>query len=49
MPKTKIELVAAIKNAWYKHISPELCQKLAQSMPKRIEQVIANKGGHTKY
>ena len=49
MPKTKIELVAAIKNAWYKQISPELCQKLVQSMPKRIEQVIANKGGHTKY
>ena len=49
MPKAKIELIAAIKNAWYKQISPELCQKFAQSMPKRIEQVVVNKDGHTKY
>ena len=49
MLKAKIELIAAIKNAWYKQISPELCQKLAQQMPIKIEQVIANKYGHTKY
>ena len=30
-------------------IEPEVCQKLIESMPRRIEGVIKAKGGHTKY
>ena len=33
---------------WNK-ISPEVCQKLIESMPRRIEAVIKAKGGQTKY
>jgi len=30
-------------------IKAEECQKLIESMPRRIEAVIKAKGGHTKY
>src|SRR5882762_2170840 len=33
---------------WNK-IPPETCQKLIESMPRRIQAVIKAKGGHTKY
>ena len=36
------------KAAWNR-ISPDTCKKLVSSMPKRINAVIQNKGGPTKY
>ena len=30
-------------------ITPETCQRLIESMPRRIQVVIKSKGGHTKY
>ena len=30
-------------------IPPEVCQKLIESMPRRIQAVLKAKGGHTKY
>jgi len=30
-------------------IGPETCQNLIESMPRRIQAVIREKGGHTKY
>ena len=33
---------------WSK-IEPEECQKLIESMPRRLDAVIKAKGGHTKY
>ena len=38
-----------IKLVWVKEISKEYCQELVASMPRRIQLVIDNKGGHTKY
>ena len=33
----------------WKKIPAEKCQKLIESMPRRIEAVIKAKGGYTKY
>ena len=33
----------------WNNISPETCQNLIESMPRRIQAVIRAKGGHTKY
>ena len=33
----------------WENIEPEVCQKLIESMPRRVEAVIKAKGGHTKY
>ena len=30
-------------------ITPEICQRLIESMPRRVQAVIKAKGGHTKY
>ena len=30
-------------------ISPETCQNLIEGIPRRIQAVIREKGGHTKY
>ena len=48
-PASGAELVKVIKEVWVKEISKEYCQSLIDSMPRRIEAVIKNKGGHTKY
>ena len=48
-PTSGAELVKVIKKVWVKEISKEYCQSLIDSMPRRIEAVIKNKGGHTKY
>ena len=37
-----------VAEEWNK-ISVEVCQKLIETMPKRIQAVIEAKGGHTKY
>lgn len=48
-PTSLKELKNAIKKVWIEEISPEYCEKLCLSMRTRIEEVIANKGQHTKY
>lgn len=47
-PRNKTELWAAVKNAWYS-IPPQRCMKLVDSMPRRLQQVLKNKGYSTKY
>jgi transposase len=42
------ELWERVAEEWNK-ISPETCQNLIESMPRRIQAVIKAKGGHTKY
>jgi transposase len=37
-----------VAEVWGK-IEPEVCQRLIESMPRRLEAVIKAKGGHTKY
>lgn len=41
-------LIDVVKSEWAK-ITPELCTRLIDSIPRRIEQVIKSKGGFTKY
>ena len=45
---TKEQLEKRINDEWYK-ITKEECQKYIDSMPERIEAVIKNKGGPTRY
>ena len=47
-PKGVHELWDRVSEEW-NDISPETCQNLIESMPKRIQAVIRAKGGHTKY
>ena len=42
-------LIQEIQEAWDNIVTPELCAKLAASMPKRIREVEARDGGFTKY
>ena len=47
---TKIKLIEAIIRIWYR--DPEIkenCQKLVDSMPNRVQQVLKNNGGHIMY
>lgn len=44
----KSDLKVGLVEEWAK-ITPELTQKLVNSMPKRLKMVVDNKGGHTKY
>ena len=45
MPK----LEQAIKEIWVQEITPEYCQKLVESMPRRLQMVIDAGGNTTKY
>ena len=47
-PKGLFELWERVAAEW-KKITKEECQKLIESMPRRIAAVIKAKGGHTKY
>ena len=47
-PKGVWELWERAAEVW-KGIEPEVCQRLIESMPRRLEAVIKAKGGHTKY
>ena len=47
---TKTKLIQAIIQVWYHdEMIKENCENLINSMPKRVSQVIDNKGGHTTY
>ena len=47
-PSGILELWERIEKEW-EDIPPSECQKLIESMPRRIEAVIKAKGGYTKY
>ena len=47
-PREVHELWDRLVVEWNK-IPAEICQRLIESMPRRIEAVIRAKGGHTKY
>ena len=47
-PKGVHELWERVEKEW-NEISPEVCQTLIESMPRRIKAVIKANGGHTKY
>lgn len=42
-------LRAIITQVWNEELSPSACEKLAESMPRRIQAVLKNKGGHSSY
>ena len=46
---SKLELIEMIKSVWTTEISHDYCQRLFQSMPRRISECLRKKGGHTKY
>jgi transposase len=48
-PTSLKQLESDILNAWRLHITPEYCQSLIDSMPRRILAVIKARGKHTKY
>ena len=43
------EMETAIKLVWIHEITPEYCRNLVESMPRRLQAVLNNRGGHTKY
>ena len=47
-PKGVYELWDRVAEEWNK-ITPEECQNLIESLPRRLEAVYKAKGGHTKY
>ncbi len=47
-PNGILELWERIEKEW-EAIPASECQKLIESMPRRVEQVIKAKGGYTKY
>jgi len=48
-PSNLADLQHAIRQVWAFEITDELCRKCTESMPRRLQAVIANKGGITKY
>lgn len=47
---TKTKLIEAVIGIWFRDQQiTESCQKLIYSMPKRVQDVIKAKGGHTSY
>lgn len=49
MPKSRTELIAAVIYSWNHVIKKETIEKLVDSMPRRLQAVIAAKGFATKY
>lgn len=49
VPKNKNELIKAILDVWENEIPSNLIENLIESMPRRIEAVLKNKGGWIKY
>ena len=46
--KTPDALFVHLRQAW-NSIEADVCERLVSSMPERVRQVIANKGGATSY
>lgn len=46
--RNKNDLIIALQEEWTK-ISPDVTQNLVDSIPRRLEAIIKNKGSHTKY
>ena len=47
-PKTINDLIVYLKEEWVK-ISPDYLKKLVESLPRRVNEVIKNKGRSTRY
>ena len=47
--RNKKSLIENIHQIWQNEIPDSLVQNLCQSMPRRLQCVITNKGGNTKY
>ncbi|KAI8116222.1 Transposable element Tcb1 transposase [Lucilia cuprina] len=47
-PKSIATLKEVVTEEWY-NIEPEFCKKLVESIPRRLEAVIRNRGKSTKY
>lgn len=48
-PENKRNLIKALEHVWNNEITDDTIQVLVDSMPSRIEAVIAAKGGTTRY
>ena len=48
-PSSLEALRKVIKKVWVHEICPDYCLNLISSMPRRLQEVIKNKHGHTKY
>ncbi|KAG0807341.1 hypothetical protein G6F19_013833 [Rhizopus arrhizus] len=48
-PKGMNELYERVTKVWYDLMKPEECQKVIETMPKRIKQCIKDKGRWTDY
>ena len=48
-PNSKKELIHAIEAAWNCQVTRDNLKNLVDSMKDRLEAVVANNGGHTKY
>ena len=46
--RNKQQLWEIVRDEWYK-ITTDVTKKLVESMPRRLQAVIAAKGGHTSY
>jgi transposase len=48
-PTSRADLATKIQHVWTTSISADFCRNLIWSMPRRIEAVIASKGGPTRF
>ena len=47
---TQMKLINAIIDVWYHNQKvTQNCEKLVESMPKRVKKLITNRGGHISY
>ena len=43
-------MISSMMNVWFRdEVMKKICQNLVESMPKRIREMIKNKGGHIDY
>ena len=46
----KNDMISSMINVWFRdEVIQKICQNLVESIPKRIREVIKNKGGHINY
>jgi hypothetical protein len=46
---TEEHVVTSVIKAWFHDSGVNICSKLVESMPKRVQEVILAKGGHISY